>query len=77
MRKKECQSQRGEATLIPLPCPPVLLRRRRYRFLSKVKPGKKGGVGESVRFGFYITLSHPDLTGNKSIIFPQVECVFT
>ena len=39
---------------------------------SKVKPGKKGGVGgRCFKIWFYFSLSCSDLTGNKLIFFPK------
>jgi len=56
-----------ELTVPPTPCPPVLLGAKRKRKIrSKAKPGKKGGVGDSVfKIWFYFSLSCSDLISDK------------
>lgn len=56
----------------PQPPFPIHWERGGRKIRSKVKPGQKGWVGESVsRISFYFSLSYSDFIGYK-FIFPQV-----
>ena len=56
-----------ELTQTPLPRPPALLGGEEVeKIRSKVKPGKKGGVGaRCFKIWFYFSLSCSNLTSNK------------